>query len=281
VQTPDEICNWYREFTPESSQREQWYGAVAPAYDRVRPKYAQAFLKSAIEVAAIPNTGRILEVGCGPGTATVSLAQSGFSVVALEPSLEAWTIARQNVAVYPNVEIINISFEDWEPVDREFDAIVAATSWHWVSPSFKHQKAASLLKNTGTLVLLWNTTMKPPLVIFESLAEIFRQYLPDFAVYKDRDREVLELSIFADAAIDSGLFSNLRTEVRVNDVDYAIDDYLLLLTTYSPCIALSPADRDDLLEKLRSILVRQHGSQIPLSYLSIFQVASKIVPESS
>jgi SAM-dependent methyltransferase len=269
-----EILNWYQSFTPDPAQRKSWYGSVAQTYDRVRPKYAPAFLNRVIEIAKIPNNGKILEVGCGPGTATLLLAKMGYSVIALEPSLEACEVARQNVAAYPNVEIINTSFEEWEPVDREFEAIVAATSWHWVLPENKYQKAASLLKSTGTLVLLWNTTMMPPLEIFESLTEIFRQYLPAFAEYKDRDREVLELNIFADFAIESGLFGNLRTEVRVNEANYAIDDYLQLLTTYSPCIALSPERRSELLDRLREILVQNCGEQIPLCYLSVFQIVT-------
>jgi SAM-dependent methyltransferase len=279
VQTPDEIRNWYRTFTPERAQRDRWYGAVAPAYDRVRPKYDRSFLECAIEVAKIPANGQILEIGCGPGTATLSLAKMGFSVIALEPSLEAGEVARQHVAAYPNVKIINTSFEEWEPIDREFDAIVAATSWHWVSPENKYQKAASMLKNTGALVLLWNTTMMPPLAIFEHLTEIFSQYLPAFAEYKDRDREVRELNIFTDAAIESGLFSNLRTEVWVNEVDYAIDDYLQLLTTYSPCIALDPESRHELLESLRAVLSQNCSTQMPLSYQSVFQILDLSLPK--
>jgi SAM-dependent methyltransferase len=273
----NEILNWYQTFTPDPAQRENWYSSVAQTYDRVRPKYAPAFLDRVVEVAKIPNNGKILEVGCGPGTATLSLAKMGYSVIALEPSLAACEVARQNVAAYPNVEIINTSFEEWKPVDREFDAIVAATSWHWVSPANKHQQAASLLKNTGALVLLWNTTMMPPWEVFESLTETFRQYLPAFAEYKNRDREVLELNIFADAAISSGLFSNLQTEVQVNEVNYAIDDYLQLLTTYSPCIALAPEHRSELLDRLREILVKNCGVQLPLCYLSVFHVATKII----
>jgi SAM-dependent methyltransferase len=272
-----EILNWYQSFTPDPAQRENWYSSVAQTYARVRPKYAPAFLDRVVEVANIPSNGKILEVGCGPGTATLSLAKMGFSVVALEPSLAACEVARQNVAAYPNIEIINTSFEEWEPVDREFDAIVAATSWHWISPANKHQKAASLLKSTGTLVLLWNTTMMPPLEIFNSLTEIFRQYLPAFAEYKDRNREVHELNIFTDATIESGLFGNLRTEVRVNEANYSIDDYLQLLTTYSPCIALSPECRSALLDRLRGILVQNCGVQLPLCYLSVFHVATKII----
>jgi SAM-dependent methyltransferase len=276
-----EILNWYQTFTPDPAQRKSWYGSVAQTYDRVRPKYAPAFLERVIEIAAVPSNGRMLEIGCGPGTATKSLAQMGFGVVALEPSLAACEVARHNVAAYPNVEIINTSFEEWEPVDREFDAIVAATSWHWVSPANKHQKVASLLKNTGVLVLLWNTTMMPPREIFESLTETFRQYLPAFAEYKDREREVSELNIFTDAAIESGLFGNLRTEVRANEVNYSIDDYLQLLTTYSPCIALAPECRSELLDRLREILVQNCGGQILLRYLSVFHTATLSIEDTA
>jgi SAM-dependent methyltransferase len=275
VQTPDEILNWYQTFTPEREQRHSWYGDVAQTYNRVRPKYTPAFLDRVIDLAKLPVNAKILEVGCGPGTATISLAQMGYSVIALEPSLEACNIARQNVDAYSNIEIINTNFEEWEPPDLKFDAIVAATSWHWISPENKHQKAATLLENTGVLVLLWNMTMMPPLEIFNSLTEIFRQYLPAFAEYKDRDCQVRELEIFADAAIESVLFSNLRTGVESIEVNYAIDDYLQLLTTYSPCIALSPANRNELLADLRDILERNGDRHIPLSYLSIFQILNR------
>jgi SAM-dependent methyltransferase len=275
VQTPDEIRNWYRTFTPARSQRDNWYGSVAQAYDRVRPKYSQAFLDRAIEVAAIPSAGQILEVGCGPGTATISLAQQGFSVIALEPNLEAATLARQNLAGHPNVTIINTNFEDWEPENHKVDAIVAATSWHWVAPEHKHQKAASLLNPHGSLILLWNTAMQPPPAIFESLADILAQYLPTMSHYKQERAQIDEIRIFANAAIESGLFTDLREEYQLNEVDYAIDDYLLLLTTYSPCIALSELGRQELLIQLRVILKQKCGDWLPLSYLSIFHVFAK------
>ena len=252
MQNHDEILNWYQTFTPDPAQRKTWYGAVAETYDRVRPKYTPAFLARAIAVAAIPRDGRILEIGCGPATATISLAQMGFSIVALEPSVEACAVARQNTARYPHVEIINTNFEEWEPEDRSFDAILAATSWHWVAPERKHEKAASLLKDRGALMLLWNTAMQPPIHMFESLSEVFERDLPTFARFKDRETELSEIRVFAAAAIDSGLFTNLLEEYRSHQVNYSIDDYLQLLTTYSPWIALAPERRSELLEKIES-----------------------------
>ncbi|AFY91662.1 class I SAM-dependent methyltransferase [Chamaesiphon minutus] len=271
----DEILNWYQTFTPNPEQRKNWYGSVAETYDRVRPKYDRAFLARALAVAEVPQHGRILEIGCGPGTATRSLAQMGYYVVALEPSLEACEIARQHVAAYANVEIINTNFEEWEPENRSFDAILAATSWHWVAPDHKHLKVAFVLKDRGALVLLWNSAMQPPSHIFAHLAEVIEGDLPTFATFKDRDTELSEIRVFATIAIESGLFVNLIEEYRSHQVDYSIDDYLQLLTTYSPWIALAPERRRELLESLRILLAQKCGDLIPLAYVSIFHVASK------
>ncbi len=275
MQNSDEIKNWYQTFTPTQEERKSWYAPVAKTYDRVRPKYQREFLERAIEVGEIPAAGKILEIGCGPGTATTTLAEMGFSIVGLEPSLETCKIARQQTIAYPQVEIINTSFEEWTGIDRSFDAAIAATSWHWIAPEYKHQKVASMLDDRGSLVLLWNTGMQPPIEIFQYLIETLAEYLPSLAKYKDRTDELNEVRFFADAAIASGLFSRLIEEYRLMEIDYSIDDYLQLLTTYSPAIALSSQRRQELLVKLRDILCQYCDDRIPLSYQSIFHVARK------
>jgi SAM-dependent methyltransferase len=271
-----EILNWYKTFTPELSQRNNWYSSVTGTYDRVRPKYSPKFIDRVLEVAEISSNGKILEIGCGPGTATIELAKKGCSLVCLEPSLDACDLARHNLANYPNVKIIHTNFEEWEPENRKFDAILAATSWHWVSPEHKHLKSASLLKERGKLILLWNTGMQPSPQIFESLIEPLTTYMPTLARYKDRDTQLSEIRIFARAAVESGLFSEFDEECQSIEVNYSIDDYLQLLTTYSPCIALSPVEREKLLAKMRSILVKNCGDRLELSYFSLFQIATKI-----
>jgi SAM-dependent methyltransferase len=275
MQNPEASINWSQPFISDPHQRQSWYSNVATTYDRVRPKYSAELWDRVVEVGKIPVDAKILEVGCGPGTATISLAQRGFSVVALEPSVAASEVARQHTVNYPLVEIINSNFEEWEPAERLFDAIVAATSWHWVTPASKHLKAASLLKADGKLILLWNTGMQPPIALFEDLAPVFEQYLPTFAKYKDRETQLSEVNTIAKSAIESGLFVDLHQEYRSIEVNYSIDDYLQLLTTYSPLIALSPERRDKLLAGLKVVLMQNDRYQILLSYLSVFQTAIK------
>ncbi|MGL5065577.1 MAG: class I SAM-dependent methyltransferase [Microcoleus sp.] len=67
-------------------ERRGWYSAVAVAYDRVRPRYPVDLMQRAIDLAEIPPNGKVLEIGCGPGIATVEFARRGFSMVCVEPS---------------------------------------------------------------------------------------------------------------------------------------------------------------------------------------------------
>jgi SAM-dependent methyltransferase len=268
----DSPIDWYQTFTSDSQQRKNWYAAVAKTYDRLRPKYAKNFLDRVAEVADLPIEAKILEVGCGPGTATIDLAKMGFLIVALEPSLETYAVARENLIDYPKVEIIETNFEEWAPTDRSFDAILAATSWHWVAPEFKHSKAVSILKDKGVLILLWNTAMQPSIEIFQNLSGIFQEYVPTLSTYKDRDTQLQEIGTFADTAVESLLFSDPIQEYQPMEVIYPIEDYLQLLTTYSPCIALSPTQRQDFLDKVRQVLNHNCGEQITLSYFSVFHI---------
>jgi SAM-dependent methyltransferase len=272
---PSNIIDWYRDFTPDRQQRNSWYATVADTYDRLRPRYPIDLVERAFIAAKIPPDGSILEVGCGPGTATVTAAQLGRKMVCLEPSAPSCDIARRNTIDYPNVEIINTNFEDWQAPDRSFDAILAATSWHWIAPEKKHQQAAALLQDNGAIVMLWNTALQPPPQIFATYRDIFLEYIPALAKYKDRGTEIDEVRQFSKLAVASGLFTGSIEECRAIDVEYAIDDYLQLLTTYSPCIALSTDRRQEFLSALKVRLASQ-GDRLHLSYVSAFHVVFKV-----
>lgn len=125
------------------------YSAVADAYNKARPRYPKELISRVLELAQLPSTANILEIGCGPGTATTAFAQLGFSMICLEPSQQACQLAQQNCATYPDVEIVNTTFEEWELQPEKFNAVLAATSFHWVPPEIRHPKAAAALQDNG------------------------------------------------------------------------------------------------------------------------------------
>jgi SAM-dependent methyltransferase len=198
-QISERTKNWYSEVAATytsgylalstSKQRKNWYSEVADAYNKTRPRYPQELICRAVEVAQLPSDAIILEVGCGPGIATIPFAQLGFSMVCLEPSQEACQLARQNCEQYPAVEITNTTFEEWELETKRFNAVLAATSFHWVSPEIGYSKAADALQDNGSLILLWNMTPQPPYEVYQMLNEVYQTHAPSLARYEDRETQ--------------------------------------------------------------------------------------------
>ena len=266
--------NCYQDFNLE--QKSNWYGQIADAYDRTRPRYPQKLVNRAVEIAQLFSDARILEIGCGTGTATTTFADLGFSLVCVEPNSEACKIACRNCARYGTVKIINTTFEEWELEKSQFDAVLAATSFHWVSPEVAYTKAAEALKADGFLILLWNTPPQPSYEIYQELLDsVYQTYAPGLKGYEAIANHKKNIGNIGKGIIDSGKFQNLFSEELICEVTYNIDDYLALLSTLSPYIAMDSKLRNTLFKNLSKTLKSNHTNIINLSYLSALEIAQK------
>jgi SAM-dependent methyltransferase len=251
--------------------KSNWYGGVAQAYDKVRPRYSAELIDFAINSARLSSGDKILEIGCASGIATTSFASRGFNLVSLEPNLEACQLAIDNCAIYPNVEICQTTLEEWTLKPKEFDAVLAATSIHWVSPEIGYPKIAQALKDGGFLILLWNAGLQTNAEINELLKPIYEAYAPSLKPFKARKQEKEELQAIGQMVVNSGYFEPLASTETIIEVNYSFKDYLLLLSTYSPYIALETQQRQNLFAAIED-LQKTCGKQILLSYLSMAQV---------
>jgi SAM-dependent methyltransferase len=126
----------------------------AALYDAVRPTYPDVLFRKLEEVARLGPGSRVLEIGAGTGQATISLARRGYRAVALEPGPSMAEIARRNLRGFPLATVEVATFEEWSLPEEPFDAVVAATSFHWVDPAIRVSKAADALRIGGTLAVL-------------------------------------------------------------------------------------------------------------------------------
>ena len=60
--------------TEERRRLRATYDEAALLYDQARPGYPEALFDDMVSLSGIPPGGRILEIGCGTGQATVPLA---------------------------------------------------------------------------------------------------------------------------------------------------------------------------------------------------------------
>ncbi|MBP0017750.1 MAG: class I SAM-dependent methyltransferase [Cyanobacteria bacterium SBLK] len=264
---------WYASRDLET--RKTWYSNVAEAYNRVRPKYPQELCDRAIEVTQLQPNARILEIGSGPGNATVVFAKRDFEMVCLEPSRESCQFLENNCREYPNVKIVNTSFEEWELEREKFDAVLAATSFHWIPPETSYSKTAEALRSEGHLVLLWNTSLEPRYEEYQRLKEVYQQYAPSLFRYEGRSKQEEILQGFGEEIANSGKFQEVICEKIPRQVTYTVDDYLMLLRTFSPYLRLETRDRELLFAALKKVIDRELHGKIELFYLSAFHIARK------
>ena len=185
-------------------------------------------------------------------------------------------LARSKCAAYPQVEVINSTFEAWELAEQKFDAIIATTSFHWIAPEIRNHKTAAALKDQGLLILMWNTPPQPSYEIYQSVVEVYQTYAPELAKYEKHQSYEKNLAKIGNEVIDSGYFHNLISQQLISQVNYTVEEYLTLLTTLSPYIRLESQQRALLLAGLQRVLEMKHGNNLELEYLSLAQIVQKV-----
>jgi ubiquinone/menaquinone biosynthesis C-methylase UbiE len=133
--------------------RRMLFDGVAELYEASRLGYPSGIVEFAVATAAVGAGSEVLEVGCGTGQLTESLAGYGFRLTAIDigPSMVAAARRRRGG---PAVSFQVSSFEDFDAADASFELIISGTAFHWVDPDVRFRKPARLLRPGGWLALL-------------------------------------------------------------------------------------------------------------------------------
>jgi SAM-dependent methyltransferase len=256
----------------ERKRRRASFDEHAASYDAVRPSYPDAVFDGVAELARLRRRARIVEIGCGTGQATVPLARRGYRITCVELGRELAAIARRNLAAFPHVEVVNASFESWEPPRHDFDAVVSFSAFDWVDPEIGYRKSAALLRPGGALAIVTNRPVLPdggdPF-----LAEVRADYVavgadlnataaPHPEDVEDR-RAVLEAT---------GLFTSVDVGRLLWELTFDADGYAALISTYSAHRALADDVRERLLERIRARIDSRPQRRVRISYLALLGV---------
>lgn len=89
----------------DKTQLRTLFDEEALVYDEARPGYPKALFNDIVSFSHLPANGRILEIGCGTGEATVPMARRGYNILAIELGANMADVARRNLADYPQAHI--------------------------------------------------------------------------------------------------------------------------------------------------------------------------------
>jgi SAM-dependent methyltransferase len=233
---------------------------VAELYDEVRPGYPEELVEDVVSLARIPTDGRILEIGCGPGNATVAFARRGYRIVGIELGSRLAAHAVRNCQAYPKVQIVNASFEDWAQEENAFDLAISADAFHWIPPVIGYPKAASALKGSGSAAFFWNLPVDPDTEWSRAIEEVYRMQAPEV----DNPDKGFSLPWLADVIRDNFQASACFGEVMVRQYSFletlTSESYIKLLRTYSGHWGMDETTREKLFEGILTILDGFGGS---------------------
>ena len=261
----------------DRDQLKRTFDRDAELYDQARPGYPEQIFDDLLAFACLGPEAIVLEVGCGTGQASQALAQRAYRLVCLELGNQLATVARRKLAPFPRVEVVTSAFESWESGGQVFDMVFAASSWHWLNPEVRYEKAARLLRPSGALAILscghtfpdgFDPFFTEIQGCYEGLGEPRLDWPPPRPDQVPDQREEIERS---------GVFKIVEIKRYVWTVDYSADSYIDLLNTYSGHNAWPQWKRDRLHREVRRLIGERPEGWIRKHYLSILHV-SRLVP---
>jgi SAM-dependent methyltransferase len=267
---------------------------IAVAYDQARPGYPPALFAGLVSTCALDASHRVLEIGCGTGQATRSLAERGCEIRCVELGENLAALARHNLDGYPNVTIDVVSFEDADIGFEAIDLVFSATAFHWIDPTVGYPKVARVLRPNGYLALVTNAHVAGGTqdLIADAVQALQADIAPEVGPWQfatvaqvaDRAEaaggDIAELwskvdrTFVAPPRVDH-LFESPAVSLHPWMAEYDTDGYLAVLATQSVYILMEPERRDELFAGIGQVIDEHLDGHITKQYLAILATARK------
>ena len=128
----------------------------AEAYAIGRPGYP----KEAIEYicSLVSQDAVFADIGAGTGKFTVTLADRGYSVFAIEPNEDMSKQLTITLLPFPNVKIMDGTAETTTLPEQSVDVITVAHALHWFNPDAFRAECRRIIKHNGLVIAIYNLT---------------------------------------------------------------------------------------------------------------------------
>lgn len=249
------------------------FDEAAETYQRTRPVCPPQLFDDVVSLARLAPGDRVAEIGCGTGQATVPLAERGMAVTAVDLGAGLAAVARRRLAGFPSAEVLTTSFEDWEPPDAPYGAVVAVNSLHWIDPQIRYAKPAGLLAPGGAMVVA-GCHWALPADADRFWAEVQADY--QAVGYEGSPPPPPEqIGPWHFPAGTEALFEEVASLRYPFQMTYSAGDYLANLATQSGTHALGHARSADFLSRIRRRLESLGSPQLTATFVGLLTVGRR------
>ncbi|MFB7125572.1 class I SAM-dependent methyltransferase [Kitasatospora sp. NPDC056273] len=164
---------------------ETLFAGTAAHYTRGRLPYAPGLAEALAGALGLDGRGRLLDVGCGPGTLALGLAHLFGEVVGVDPDAGMIAEARRVGAEEPKATWVRARAEELPPGLGTFTLAVFGQSFHWMDRDLVAATVRRMLRPGGALAHVSDLKGEPrpteglphPPVPYAAIDGLVRRYL--------------------------------------------------------------------------------------------------------
>ena len=246
-------------------------GERSEIFDQVRPPYPNSVMEAILAFNGAYRA-HVLEIGCGCGKATATMAEYGVHLTATDPSQPLIEVAKRKLSGSQNVCFLAGKLADIELTDGSFDLVVAAQSIHWVDSRDRWAVPARLLRPGGTMAFMSNfrvaSTYDSDTWRELKLDELYKSECPEFSF------EYGSLQRMLDEQKASGLFTDEEVSYFRHETTLSRADYLLLQQSLPGVSALSPIAQKMFLSTVESLL--ENADEVRVPWRTVLVLAQRL-----
>jgi SAM-dependent methyltransferase len=238
--------------TPIHETAASGFARSAEAYELGRPGYPAA----ALEPLRLSSAMTVLDLAAGTGKLTRALAETGASVIAVEP------VAEMRAALPESVRALDGTAEAIPLDEASVDLVTVAQAFHWFDGPAALREIHRVLRPGGRLAVLWNRRVEdaPVNQAIEALVEPHRMATPTHR--GDAWRTVFERS---------SLFGPLEEHVFASEQVLDEDGLAARICSISFIARLPETERAGLLARARDLT---RGGAVVIPYRTEVHIAA-------
>jgi hypothetical protein len=167
---------------------------------------------------------------------------------------------------FPQVAVVNATFEEWAAPAGGIDLLASATAWHWTDPATRNQRAFDALTPGGVLAVFHNR--------YDYLDGGVSRALSEVLIDVDPAVEARPVHWSFEDVRAGGVFSDVTEREWHRYPTLTTGQYLRLMQTFSPFRRHSPEVQRATLAGLTEVLAR-YGNAVTMDVRTMLTLARR------